>query len=552
MKRKPIRWFLYGILGCLAIAVGSYFWANALMGSAMAYRSPLAKRPPQPGAALAIHPLARRVVIVLVDALRYDTSLQIEVMPFLNELRRHGAQAMMVSRPPSFSAPAWTVLLTGAWADINDGQPFNPPDDWSVRPFTQDDLFAAAERVGLKTAVSGYFWFEQMLAGRGIDAAFYTKEEDAAADRAVVDATLPWLDSGEYALVLIHLDQVDYAGHHEGGPRDPRWNAAAARVDALLEEIAARLDLKQDALLVISDHGQIDRGGHGGPEVVTLREPFVLVGPGVKPGYYPDVEMVDVAPTVAVLLALNLPASGQGRPLTEMLTLSAEDKAKIHAAEAAQKEQLWQAYEAAIGSRSAMQPSTDNPASYIAAIEDARLGRLGRERVWRNVLAAFLILVPPYLLYLRREKRVLPLLIGALVCLALFHFRYAILDERTYSLSSVESQEWLIPYVGLTTALAFVIGWLLAMALSRAFVQGARRAAELALGYTWLALYLLAIPILVSFAVNGILVTWTLPEFHTMYLALLSIIQAIVVAALGLVLTALSAGIGKLVYVRRR
>ncbi len=552
MKRKPIRWFLYGILGCLTMAIGAYFWANALMDSALAYRSPLAQRPPEPGAAPEIQRLARRVVIVLVDALRYDTSRQIEVMPFLHELRGRGAQAMMTSRPPSFSAPAWTVLLTGAWADINDGQPFNPPDDWSVRPFTQDDLFAAAERAGLKAAVSGYFWFKQMLAGRGVDAEFYTPGEDAAADRAVVDAALPWLDSGEYALVLIHLDQVDYAGHYEGGPRDPRWNEATARVDALLAEIAARLDLNRDALLIVSDHGHIDRGGHGGPEAVVLHVPFVLVGPGVRSGYYSDVEMVDVAPTVAVLLALNLPASSQGRPLTEMLTLSTEDIARIRAAEAAQKERLLRAYETAIGSRSALQPSADEPASYVAAIEDARLGRLGRERVWRNMLAVFVAILPPYLLYVRRERGALPLLIGALVYLVLFHFRYAILDERTYSLSSVESQEWLIPYVSLTATLALVIGWLLAMLLSRAFVQGARRAANLALGYIWLVLYLLVLPISVSFAVNGALITWTLPEFYTMYLALLSLIQAIVVAALGLVLTALSAGIGKLIHVQRR
>ena len=109
--------------------------------------------------------------------------------------------------------------------------------------------------------------------------------------------------------MLIHLDQVDYAGHHEGGPRDPRWNAAATRADALLEQIAGALDFKQDTLIVLSDHGQIDRGGHGGQDPITLVEPFVMVGAGVKPGQYPDMQMVDVAPTIAVLLGTNIPAS---------------------------------------------------------------------------------------------------------------------------------------------------------------------------------------------------------------------------------------------------
>ncbi len=69
-----------------------------------------------------------------------------------------------------------------------------------------------------------------------------------------------------------------------------------------------------------------------------------------------------------------------------------------------------------------------------------------------------------------------------------------------------------------------------------AFQAGPRRAAETSLGFVFLTIYLLALPILVSFAVNGILVTWTLPEFYTSYLALLSLIQWIFVAALGLLL----------------
>jgi hypothetical protein len=48
----------------------------------------------------------------------------------------------------------------------------------------------------------------------------------------------------------------------------------------MLAEIVAALDLQQDTLLIFSDHGQIDQGGHGGHEAVTLVEPFVMLGPG--------------------------------------------------------------------------------------------------------------------------------------------------------------------------------------------------------------------------------------------------------------------------------
>jgi hypothetical protein len=60
-------------------------------------------------------------------------------------------------------------------------------------------------------------------------------------------------------------------------------------------------------------------------------------------------------------------------------------------------------------------------------------------------------------------------------------------------------------------------------------------------------IYLLALPILVSFAVNGLVVTWTLPEFYSSYLALLSLIQWIFVSAFGLLLAGAAALIARFV-----
>ena len=130
---------------------------------------------------------------------------------------------------------------------------------------------------------------------------------------------------------------------------------------------------------------------------------------------------------------------------------------------------------------------------------------------------------------------------GALVYVLIFNFRYAVLDGRTYSLSSVDSQTWLITYTAVTAFIALVIGWLASMLSLHAFQAGSRKASEATLGFVFFSIYLLSLPILVSFAVNGILVTWTLPEFYTSYIALLSLIQWIFVAVFGLVLTGAAA-----------
>jgi len=541
LKRIPT--FIAGIVVFIALAAGSYFWATGLIDSIYAYRSPLKDTPPQPGPALN-SPATRRVVFVLIDALRFDTSLKPDVMPVLNKLRQQGATAQMHSLPPSFSEPGYSVLLTGAWPDLSDGPAVNL--DYDLIPtWTQDNLFSAANRAGLKTAVSGYYWFEKLIPQAAVTSSFYTPGEDQKADRAVVDAALPWLEGNQHQLTLIHIDQVDYAGHHEGGPRDPRWDQAAQRADGLLGEILAKLDLQKDTILIVSDHGQIDAGGHGGPEPINLLEPFVLAGAGVRPGNYGDVQMVDVAPTLAALLGTNLPASTQGQARTEMLNLPNATASVLPAAAAAQQSQLLQTY-AKVTGESILIPQGPDVSAYQAALKSADDARQTRERLLRGALA-LLILLPPLFLILRpRRKTVLWFIGGALIYAALFNLRYAVLDGKSYSLSSVTGATDLIMYAAVTSAIALIIAWLVTSFGLGIFRQSPLSAARAAQGLVAMTIYLMLIPLLVHFAWNGAVVTWTLPEMWTAFIGLLSMIQILILSALGLVLMGVTAMIAGL------
>ena len=539
-------WVIVGLLACLLIAAGAYLWTSRLMDSVYAYRSPLHSTPPAPGQPLGA-PVTRRVVFVLIDALRDDTSHKKDVMPFLDELRGRGAWATMHSRPPSYSQPGYSVLLTGAWPDLSDGPTINL-DYEEIPTWTQDDLFSAAHRAGLKTAVSGYYWFEKLVPQASVDASFYTPGEDRVADRTVVDAALPWLRDASYQFVLVHIDQVDFAGHHEGGARDPNWDAAARRADDLLREIAGTLDLSADTLFVASDHGQIDRGGHGGQDPITLVEPWVLAGAGVTPGSYGNVDQADVAPTLAALLGASIPASAQGRARTEMLTLPPAQKAAVEQATAAQQSVLAQAYGTAIGRPVSVGQGDDAVAATQSAMSAALAGRLRAERLPRAVLAAILALVPANVLLRRRGRTVAWLLGGAVLSAALFHLRYAVLAGRTYSLSSVTSSGDLITFVAVTALLAFFLGWLVFGFGMRIWRGAPGVAARLTLALALTTVYLVALPILWSYAVNGLFVTWALPDFGSLFLALISGIQVLAVAAGGILLCGVAALIARLAH----
>lgn len=528
-----------GLVTCLILAIASYFLATAMIDSLYSYRSPLRETPPQPGTSLG-QPSTRRVVFVLIDGLRYDTSLNTSIMPVLDMVRQQGASATMHSRPPSYSEPGYTTLLTGAWPNLNDGPAINL-DYAEIPTWTQDNIFSAAKRAGLSTAVSGYDWFEKLIPQDAVSASFYTPGEDQNADRAVVNAALPWLGQ-DYQLMLIHIDQVDYAGHHEGGPRSPNWNAAAARADALLAEIVSKLDLTQDTLLVASDHGHIDAGGHGGIEPVVLTEPFVLAGKGVKPGKYGDVQMVDVAPTLAALLGTNLPADAQGQPLVDLLDLPAAITAALPGAIAAQQTALLEDYTQAIGRPipPAEIPQEASVAAYQDLLQSAVDSRLYLERGSRWAAVGFLLLLVVGIIT-RIKPRVLAWNFGAAaLAIGLFHLRYALIDGHPYSLSWVPGQMDLILYVAITAGFSLVVGWLVAMLGLRGFRLPPRDGVISALGYIMAVFLLLALPVSISYALNGLTITWVLPDFLSYFIAFLSLLMVLITAVVGLVLAGIT------------
>lgn len=540
MNRKLL--LLLSITACLAIAVVAYFWATGMMDSMYAYRSPLAAQPPAPGAPLD-DALTRRVVFVLIDGLRTDTAADPQVMPFLNELRASGAAATAHSGIPSYSAPGYTVLFTGATPELSDGPPINLAYEEYI-PWTQDHLFATAHRAGLATAISGFNWFEKMVPQDTVDDAYYTPDEDDAADRAVVAAALPWLGDNAHALTLIHLLQVDYAGHHEGGPQDPRWNAAAQRSDDLLREIVGTLDLTQDTVVVTSDHGHIDRGGHGGHEPVVLVEPLVVAGAGVKPGEYGDVQQVDIAPTLAALLGTAIPASAQGRVLTDMLDLPAGAAANIEAAAQTQQQGLAAAYSATTGQALDVAAGSDAVAATQAAITAARTARATSERLPRLLLALVILGVLGFVAW-RTRSRALAWMVGAaLVYLLIFNLKYAVLDGRTYSLSSVISAGDMIVTIATNAALAVSVAWLVLLLALRLYRQAPAAAAQTTLNWALLTIALVGLPALLSFVLNGAQVTWALPEPATYFLGFLAAMQMLVIAVVGLVLAGVTAVAG--------
>lgn len=518
------------IVFCFLLAGGALFWGLSSMDAILTFRPVLDHTPPVAGQALG-GGTGGQLVIVLVDGLRLDTSLDEKIMPGLVGLRRQGASATMHSGQPSYSTPGYGVLMTGAWPEMSGAPAFNLPEISDYTPISQDHLFAAAQRAGIKTAAAAYIYFQPLLDGYVDEGYFATGEEDAT-DRLVVEKALGWVRSGDYGLILIHLNQVDYAGHHEGGGSSPGWNAAALRVDGLLLEIAQSLDLSRDTLVILSDHGHVNAGGHGGSEPVTVTEPFVMVGARVRPGQYADIQMVDVAPTLAAILGTNIPASAQGEPKVEMLALDAQSAAVLPGLVLAQQRQLAERYSAAIGYplEAARLDAASNGSDFQVLLSGAQQARKSAEVMPRFLLAAVVWVI---LLRLLRPQRWIgqQVWLGALVTVGLFYLRVAFDPGQTFSYSRLDGAEELI-LMGISGA----IPALLLVGVVFFFRQGwegwsRRRAAEAVLDLGLASGLLILVVMLIELVVDGVLPGWTLPDFGLHFFFELSAIQLLVTLA---------------------
>jgi hypothetical protein len=102
----------------------------------------------------------------------------------------------------------------------------------------------------------------------------------------------------------------------------------------------------------------------------------------------------------------------------------------------------------------------------------------------------------------------------------------------------------LIASTALTTLFALFIGWLIVILGTKVYQLKPRKAADLTFKFIFVTLSIVSIPILVHYVINGAVVTWTLPNFLFSFLGLIFLIQALMVALIGLFLTAISPLLG--------
>ncbi len=437
------------VLGLALCAAGSGLFASSMWNWVLEF---------DPGFTFAHSPvptgpaLSGGVTILLVDGLRLDASRRMDT---LNALRARGADLEGQVGTPSFSRPGRATVAVGAYPAIH-GVTTNR----QKRAIPLDNILRRVAAAGGRCRVAGSkIW--SGLFGADIDQCGAYREGESkegpgafvrqiAEVRASQEAGIAFVLQEPAQLRIADIISTDFAAHEYGGT-SPEYLAEVRGIDARLAELVSRLDLGRETLVVTADHGHRDAGGHGGEEPEVLSIPIVMVGAGIRPLTSGKASQADIAPTVAALLGVALPAASSGRPLESVLALDEVQRTYLHAAAEGQRE----AFERAVGERLGVTADRGGQTDFdhLAFVQrDERKGR------FLPVLALVLVGLPALVLAAIHFSRASRAAIGAgLAASALALLGPIGARIPAMSFSAINYDEMLLPFFQQVMSLAAIL-----------------------------------------------------------------------------------------------
>jgi len=265
-------------------------------------------------------PAIPKVLILGIDGVRPDRLAAVST-PVLDSLATYGAFSdAATTRPPTVSGPGWSSMLIGVWADKH-GVTNN---DFTTNVYASYPDFLtriSALRPGLGTLavldwpplgttasggplVSDLVDQKILLDG---DSLGYDVADSLSADLAAAA-----LATGAVDAAFVYLGNVDEVGHAYG-TLSPEYAAAIEVADRQVGQVLAGLRRRptyadEDWLILVStDHGRRDDGGHGGDSPAERTIFVIMTGPSVRGHTFErPPEIVDVAVTALAHLGIAI------------------------------------------------------------------------------------------------------------------------------------------------------------------------------------------------------------------------------------------------------
>jgi predicted AlkP superfamily pyrophosphatase or phosphodiesterase len=268
---------------------------------------------------------AKKVLLIGLDGVRPDVMAAAHT-PNLDSLAAAGVFTDRArTGDPTVSGPGWSSMLIGVWPDKHDvhgnnfeGNAYAEYPDFLTRLERIDSTYgtyAVIDWPPLGTTADGGPLLTGAIDRLDVvdgDSLGYRTADSLSVVRALDALARPDLDAA-----FVYLGDIDVVGH-EYGSLSPEYRESIEWADQRVGDLLAALRRRptyadEDWLvLVATDHGRTDAGGHGGTSDAERTIFFLASGPSVDAGaQLADVGIVDVAVTALAHLGVAIdPAWG--------------------------------------------------------------------------------------------------------------------------------------------------------------------------------------------------------------------------------------------------
>lgn len=270
-------------------------------------------------------PARGRVILLIVDALRYDFTLYDKKLkkplpfqnklPIINKMLNNFPQNTrlykFIADPPTTTMQRLKGLTTGSLPTFIDaGSNFASPE------IAEDNLIDQVIRNQKNAIFMGDDTWSNLYPGRFLRSypfpSFNVKDLDTV-DKGVLKNLYPELKKTDWNLLIGHFLGVDHCGHRYG-PNHFEMSRKLTEMNEMIENVAELMD--DDMILyLLGDHGMTITGDHGGGTELEVssalfvysKMPLLNLSKNSK-----IVKQVNLVPTISTVLGIPIPFSNLG------------------------------------------------------------------------------------------------------------------------------------------------------------------------------------------------------------------------------------------------
>lgn len=271
-------------------------------------------------------PAGTRVVIVSVDG--FHTGLVPEMWRF-RKLQKNASWTLTAQTTyPSTTTVAHASMFTGMDPSTHGVKGEAPKDPVKLahwHPLKSKTIFQMVDKAAFRpTSLVQKKKLENLFP---ISAAGLARLDRSLRESSLIDTACSEIRDPEGSrLIFIHLKRLDHVGHTKGWMTTAQ-KKAAKHIDKALGDLSGCIgegqkgDAPAITLIVTADHGG-HKKTHGTKKPSDKNIPWLIIGPGVKPGHEikGEVHVKDTAPTALYFLGVDRSDKGfQGKMPEEIL-----------------------------------------------------------------------------------------------------------------------------------------------------------------------------------------------------------------------------------------